>query len=99
MASAWSWRPEGEALRLVLTGEFDLDASGGLTEDVAKVVASGESAEILVDTSEVTFIDSSGLRALLEIAATPGDRVRFGPFSPAVERLVELTGTGQLLPQ
>ena len=98
MATAWSWQPEGEVTRLVLSGEFDLDASGGLTEDVAKVVDSGDTS-IVVDTSGVTFIDSSGLRALLEIAATPGGRVRFGPFSAPVERLVDLTGTAQLLPR
>jgi anti-anti-sigma factor len=96
MATAWSWQTDEDEMRLVLTGELDLDASGGLTDDVAKVAGSGD-AQIVVDTAGVTFVDSSGLRALLEIAATPGDRVRFDEFSPAVERLVELTGTGQLL--
>ena len=97
MASAWSWQTDDEVTRLVLTGDLDLDTSGGLTEDVAKVVESGDTS-IFVDTSGVTFIDSSGLRALLEVAATPGGRVRFGTFSAAVERLVDLTGTGQLFP-
>ena len=89
MAALWSWEPGDGVTRLVLTGELDLDTSGGLAGDDL----------IVVDTAAVTFIDSSGLRALLELGSTPGERVRFGPFSPSVERLVELTGTSQLLPR
>ena len=39
------------------------------------------------------FIDSSGLRALLQLQQNYGGRIQIGAVSAAVQRLLELTGT------
>jgi anti-anti-sigma factor len=50
----------------------------------------------VLDLSNVEFVDSSGLRALLRIHNEHGPQVRLGPVSDVVERLLELTGTVDL---
>ena len=55
-------------------------------------------AHLVLDLSEVEFMDSSGLRALLRIHNRHGDQIRLGPVSSVVERLLELTGTLDLFP-
>ena len=47
----------------------------------------------MIDLSAVEFIDSSGLRALLQLQQNFGGRVQIGAVSAAVQRLLELTGT------
>lgn len=79
-------------------GELDVSSSGELA--AALVTVAPSPAGIHLDLSEVTFIDSSGLRV---IAATMrdgdehGGPVRVIAASEAVRRIVELTGMGEML--
>jgi anti-anti-sigma factor len=99
MAPAWSWRSSAGSSTLVLAGDLDVASSAGLAAEVNRVLsASDRPSGIVVETSDVTFLDSSGLRVLLSLASDHPGKVRFGPFSPVVSRLVELTGTVGLLP-
>lgn len=73
-----------------LEGELDMATAGGLTELLA---ASGGEAPLVLDLSGVSFMDSSGLRALLEGARLPNGS---GPVviqdpSPQVRRVLEIT--------
>lgn len=52
-----------------LHGELDMATSGGLSE-LLRAAADGN-APVVLDFSGVSFMDSSGLRALLEGAALP----------------------------
>lgn len=84
---------EPGALVLVVVGELDADTSGTLREAVDGAAVDG--AVLVADMSGVTFIDSSGLSALVHAAAVTGDRG--GKFSiraasASVSRLLELTG-------
>jgi anti-anti-sigma factor len=74
-----------------LEGELDMATAGGLS-DLLHAVAAGE-GEIVLDFSGVSFMDSSGLRALLEGAGLPNGS---GPVvikdpSPQVRRVLEVS--------
>src|SRR5579883_915000 len=85
--------PDGAATRIVVSGELDIatvpELHRHVTADGAGVVA--------LDLTAVTFIDSTGLRLLLEAHQTLGDRLRIVP-SPACERLFEIAGVRDRLP-
>jgi anti-anti-sigma factor len=81
---------------LVLTGEFDMAASPAVRTHVDE--ASRERALVL-DLAEVTFVDSSMLKELLrasnELARYETPLV-LAAVPPAVQRLLDLTRTGEL---
>ena len=82
------------AHRIVVRGELDLSSAGVLSRQLTETCEEGAEL-VLVDTSEVTFIDSAGLQCL-NMASKEfeghGGRLVVDRASPAVERLLELTG-------
>jgi anti-anti-sigma factor len=82
-------------------GELDVASASDLEEELRRAFATDASA-IVVDLAEVSFMDSSGLRALL-IATSPSNinGRRFGvrrELTAAVQRTLEITGTAEKLP-
>jgi anti-anti-sigma factor len=81
---------------LVLSGEIDIASAEDLRLAGARsvdLVGPGEPLEI--DVAGVSFIDSSGLGALVSIrrlAETTGHRTVLLGLSSSIERLLELTG-------
>jgi anti-sigma B factor antagonist len=96
---ACSVRMDADVAVLAPRGELDL--AGAVTFDAAvkEVVARG-TARVVVDLSELTFMDSSGMRAVLRLHAqlSDGCRLELLPGSPAVQRIFELTGMSEALP-
>jgi anti-anti-sigma factor len=91
---------DGHTARLVLSGELDLDSADALEQQVRGIQDTGV-REVVIDLSQLDFIDSSGLRAILQIAAledSRGWRLKLIPGSGDVQRVFELTGTAQRLP-
>lgn len=90
--------PEG-VIVLALEGEFDLAAAPTLRERLADARGAGARGVVL-DMTEVTFVDSSVLRELLradaEMDSEGGPLVIAAP-RPPVARLLELTHTAGLL--
>lgn len=87
-----------ERVELRLTGELDLASVGAFTAAFKR--ASRRARTIVVDMSELDFIDSSGLRALIEISEQPrlnGYLISFRS-GPGVERALEITGLRHTLP-
>jgi|tagenome__1003787_1003787.scaffolds.fasta_scaffold20668567_2 anti-sigma B factor antagonist len=79
------------ALELTLRGELDLATVDAVRHAFA-VNVDGQ-ALVTVDLAGVTFIDSTGIRALLEINDTPHTPpVQFINPSAQVDRILELTG-------
>jgi anti-sigma B factor antagonist len=80
------------ARTLALTGELDLDSANKLEKAVREVCASG--AELVIDLRNVTFMDSTGLRALI-VAGTlceeKGHELRIIPGED-IQRILEMTG-------
>jgi len=82
---------------LRIRGDLDIALEEEAVDVVARTLAADPPPLVLVlDLSEVEFIDSSGLRALLKIHNRHGGLIRLGPVSTAVERLLDLTGTAEL---
>jgi anti-anti-sigma factor len=90
--------PDG-ALRLTLFGELDLEAADVLTPRLAELKATGHRTRL--DLSQVAFIDSAGIQALL-LALTDarwtGWWLEVAPeLSPSVRRAAEIVGIAQVL--
>jgi anti-anti-sigma factor len=91
---------EGETARLMLSGDLDLDSADALEQQV-RGIQEASVRELVIDLSELDFIDSSGLRAILHIDAlgsSRGWRLKLIPGSDDVQRVFELTGTRERLP-
>ncbi|MEU7576221.1 ANTAR domain-containing protein [Streptomyces sp. NPDC041068] len=81
--------------RVVVRGELDLDTGQRIRSDLG--MALGRSPEgIELDLSQVAFCDCSGLNLLLCLrrdAKRQGKTVTIRATSPAVDRMLDLTGT------
>jgi stage II sporulation protein AA (anti-sigma F factor antagonist) len=90
---------EGTTARVTLVGELDLDAAGAVADELGALPGRG-AKEIIIDASGLNFLDSSGLRALLsarEQLHQAGATLQISAVSPAVDRVLEITGTRTLL--
>ena len=84
---------------IVVRGEIDAATAPALTADLGRALATG-SGPVEVDLSAVTFIDSSGLRALIiarHEAEAVGNTLRIVATSDVVSRLLEVTGLTETL--
>ncbi|HVC84393.1 MAG TPA: STAS domain-containing protein [Solirubrobacteraceae bacterium] len=82
------------------SGELDI-ATVELLERALREVEQADGARIVLDLSGVSFIDSTGLRLLLDVNERCGgaaDRLRVIAGSPAVERLLDIVGLRERLP-
>lgn len=87
---------DGVTHRILLRGELDVATSAGLTESLCAIAHS----TLVVDLAEITFIDSSGVGALIRaknhIDRTGNSMVLTRP-SRAVRRLFEILAIDHLL--
>ena len=101
------WRPfhcearrtAGE-LRLLLDGEFDLESSPTVRAMLGEHLDE-EVRRLVLDLRDVTFMDSSGLRTVVEAGrAAMGRGIGFAvaPGPPNVQRIFDMTGTAGLFP-
>jgi anti-anti-sigma factor len=73
-----------------LEGELDVATAGGLTELL--LASSGRKEPLVLDFSGVSFMDSSGLRALLEGAGPNGSEpVVIQDPTPQVRRVLDIS--------
>jgi anti-anti-sigma factor len=82
---------------LVLSGELDMASTENLAEVVGPLVE--EPGDVTIELHELSFIDSSGLLAMLRLA----DRVREGQLilrnpSEAVRRVLEMVELADVSP-
>ncbi|MGD1050948.1 MAG: STAS domain-containing protein [Solirubrobacteraceae bacterium] len=87
----------GGTVRLMPTGELDIASVPDF--ELSFDAAVGEAPDaIVVDLSQLTFIDSTGLRALLSMSERYKGDLGLTLGSPAVERIIDITGTRGQLP-
>ena len=87
-------------LRVVPVGELDLAARERLEQAIDDLRGSGVD-RLILDLRRLSFLDSSGLRLVLELhAAARGDgfELHLIPGPPEVQRIFALTGTLDALP-
>ena len=81
-------------------GEIDLHSAPQLRATLLKPTE-GEKPRLVVDLSEVSFIDSTGIGVLVEAlkrAREAGGALHFCGASPRVRRVFEITGLLRVLP-
>jgi anti-sigma B factor antagonist len=84
---------------IVLVGEFDMSSAGHFWASVSEALGT-RPRSVTVEARGLTFIDSSGLQALMrarEAADEAGVVLQVREPSPALRRLIEVTGTMDLL--
>jgi anti-anti-sigma factor len=87
-------------LAIVPMGELDMSTSAKLDDAVREAEAT-DAKRIVIDLTAVTFMDSSGLKVLLEAGARAranSNRLRLVRGSRRVQRVFELTKTSEILP-
>lgn len=91
---------EGDTHVVSFRGELDL-ANASTAEAALNASLESDGAQVIVDMRELEFIDSTGIALLVAALGHNGSeaRVRFVPSaSPAVTRVLELTGLAERLP-
>jgi anti-anti-sigma factor len=87
---------EGDTLRVTLSGEFDMSAVGTFRKTVEDHPMPWRT--VVIDMSDLAFMDSSGLQELVRLenrARERGLEVVVARPSVPVMRLLELTGLEQ----
>ncbi|HEY3868255.1 MAG TPA: STAS domain-containing protein [Actinocrinis sp.] len=80
-------------------GELDMAAAQDLWRELEPRLVGG--ARVVLDGTGLTFLDSSGLRILLQavkVAAADGADFRIVAPQPAIQRVFDLAGVGERLP-
>jgi anti-sigma B factor antagonist len=81
---------------LALAGEIDAYTAPALAEAIGRC----DHTYVMIDMAEVEFVDSSGLRVLIEAhqeAQAADRRIQLTNPSPAVSRLLEISGIDDYL--
>jgi anti-sigma B factor antagonist len=86
--------PTGVAI-VTVSGELDISNAGTLEQAVASITAE-RPERLIFDLSGLRFMDSAGIAVLLD-AAGKVKAVQLRDPSPAVRRVVELTGLTDVL--
>ncbi len=105
MASLPKFRIEtlqsGSGTTIKLTGELDSATCSELLERFEQAAAAPDFRELVIDLEEVSFIDSSGMRAIIALerrAKEGGLTLALMPPPPAVTELLRVTGITDRLP-
>lgn len=84
--------PNGDSRTLVVTGDVDLERAPELIE--LGTAGLDEAQTLVIDLGAVTFMDSTGLGALITLrnaAEVQGKRLVLDSVAPRVQRLLDLT--------
>ena len=91
---------EGDVHTIALSGELDLVTAGAVQEELERVERE-DALRIVVDMSELTFIDSTGVQLVLAAHArsvADAERLTLLRGPTAVQRVFEICGVDELLP-
>jgi len=92
---------KNDSLIVRLSGELDLVVAKEFRECVDKVLMDRPVRNLILDLSQVSFIDSSGLGALLgryKLVQQKGGKMSIFGATPSVYRILELSGIMRIIP-
>ncbi len=92
-------RPDRERVLVLLGGELDLATVDFVRQELEALRSAGWQ-QLVLDLSEVSFMDLAGVRLLLsafEQSDRAGSLFRVRGASPQVRRILELTGNTHIL--
>ncbi|MEH0936130.1 STAS domain-containing protein [Micromonospora psammae] len=84
---------------LLLAGELDLNTAGRLNDEIDRLAADGV-RRLLLDLSDLTFCDSTGIAAFVRgdnRAAADGGWLRVTGATGRVDRVLQVTGLADVL--
>jgi anti-anti-sigma factor len=90
----------GPATQIVPSGELDIATTPALEQAIKEATAE-PGAALVLDLRELTFMDSTGLRTLAQTNARAEDEgfeLAIWRGSRQIERVLEISGLGALLP-
>ena len=97
MTSTWGLDTTAEGVRVY--GELDMDSAESFREQLSAALCEPWGKSFLIDLSGVTFMDSSGLRALRKALDLGGGKDLIVQPSRQVFKLLDLSGlAGHSLP-
>lgn len=86
---------EGKVVVAILTGEVDMSNAATVRQQIAESVTSDEDA-LIVDLSELAFMDSAGLHSLIELGTVLDERrqqlVLCVPLDSPIARAIDIIG-------
>jgi anti-anti-sigma factor len=85
---------------IALIGELDVADADRVTDELVRVERT-DARRIVLDLARLQFIDTSGVRLIIEADArsrTDGQRLRLVPGTRAVRRVFEIVGLNDRLP-
>lgn len=95
--TAFRIEPAGDGRTFVLTGELDMAAAELVTEATGSLAGDGD---VVFELAELTFIDSSGLRAVLQVAERiPEGKLVLRAPTDAVRRVLDIVGLAEASPR
>lgn len=89
-----------DTVQVHVAGEIDLSSSDELRQWIVAAIPSATVDEIDVDLADVTFLDSTGIRALVlaqRAASDKGVTMRVSGARGRVESVLKITGVYDLL--
>lgn len=99
MSATVKTRAEGAAVQITLSGEIDL-ANAASVDSELRAAVSSQSSAVFVDLTDLTYIDSAGIRILFTFAS----RLKplqillklIVPLDSPARRLIEISGLESL---
>jgi anti-anti-sigma factor len=91
---------DGDSYTIALRGEFDL-ANASAVEDQLKSAEATDARSIVLDLSGLTFMDSTGIRLILEAQArsqADNERLVLRRAPASVQRVFGIAGVEEMLP-
>jgi len=92
---------KNESLIVKISGDLDLVLAKDFRETVDKILLDRSLKNLILDVSEVNFIDSSGLGAILgryKIIQQQGGKMSIWGPKPSVYRILDLSGILKIIP-
>jgi anti-sigma B factor antagonist len=98
MALTFESREEGDTIFLVPDGEMDVSGSPPIKDELNRLISEGR-RRIVLDMTKVSYMDSSGLGALVNVHKALGARGMLALIGcrPAVERVLRFTQFDRVL--
>ena len=100
-ASGITCRATAEGAVITLWGEVDAALREAASEAMAQLATHGTGTPMVIDASEVTFIDSSGVAFILQVyvlGQETGTSVSLREPSEAVVEVLDMVGIGSRIP-
>jgi anti-anti-sigma factor len=99
MGMEWLIRTTGNLLEVRVRGDLDLYHASGFAAEILERIARG-SSRLRLDLSELVYLDSTGVGALIRIlraAKRAGGDVAFSGLAGSPRRVLEMSGILPLL--